>query len=39
MSAVEQAAWCLLTGQGPETWKQLSHLEREAFEEAAKRSM
>ena len=39
MNAVEQATWCLLTGQSPQTWKELSHLEREAFEQAAKRSM
>lgn len=37
MNAVEQAEWCLLTGQSPETWKQLTHLERDAFERAAKR--
>jgi hypothetical protein len=28
---MEQAAWCLLTKQSPDTYMKLSALEREAF--------
>jgi hypothetical protein len=37
MRAEQQARWCLITGQTPQTYYQLSALERQAFMTEAER--